>query len=122
MDLTGRMHVVEESGRGVDEVITERLDQVMDELMTLQADAGIDLELSSREVTFDVLVSAANPLSAVAQASSLLRTAVHAAGGGTPDWPGPDEEAWTITLVSVCSKPVPELMPQPEGPLVGAPA
>ncbi len=57
---------------------------------------------------FSVLVEAANPLEAAAEASDILRSAIHEAGGETPDWPGVPHEAWSVRLVSVRSDLVSE--------------
>lgn len=90
-----------------DAVIEDHLDAVMQELIELGAeDPSIELDLTTNSVTFSVLVSARQPIGAAAQASGLVRTAIHAAGGETPDWPNVDSDAWSVTLVSVRSEPV----------------
>lgn len=110
VSLVGRITVSDETGADVtdgrDELIEEHLDQVMDELYNLGA-ADPSIDLSDDIVEFAVLVEAANPLGAVSIASGLLRTAIHAAKGATPDWPtSPDHGAWAVSLVSVRSDPV----------------
>lgn len=109
--LVGRVQVIDRAGNTVHdcaEIIEQHLDQVMDELQHLDAqDPSIDLDLASdNEVAFSVLVEATNPLAAVDQASSVLRSAIHAAQGSTPDWPGASDKAWSVTLVSVRSEAV----------------
>jgi hypothetical protein len=99
----------------VGNAIETHLDAVMEELLHLGAeDTTIDLDLSRQVIEFAVQVSAVNPLGAAAQASGLLRSAIHAAGGATPDWPDPDDEtAWQIQLVSVHSELVEADEPEP---------
>lgn len=85
-------------------VMEEHLDGVMEELFNLGAeDPAIDLELSTGLVLFTVAISAQSPVAAVAQASGLFRTAIHASGGSTPDWPHPESEAWGLRLLDVHS-------------------
>jgi hypothetical protein len=110
--LTGNVFVVDLDGNPVaddEHVIEAHLDQVMDELLDLDAqDPSIDLDrAASNEVAFSVLVEAVNPLDAVNEASGLLRTAIHAASGATPDWPGPSDKEWAVTLVSVSTELIP---------------
>lgn len=109
--LVGEVEVQNGNGESVPDVaeaVESHLDQVMDELENLGAgDPRIDLELAEPVcVAFAVLVDATNPIGAVSQASGLLRTAVHAAGGATPDWPGPYDESWSVRLVGVRSEAV----------------
>jgi len=88
------------------ELIERHLDQVMDELLVLGAtDPSIDL--AENEVTMTVLVAALNPLEATVTASGTIRSAIHAAKGSTPDWPGPDDKAWSVQLLSLSTAPVP---------------
>jgi len=107
VSLSGRIIVpgVEEKvARGL---IEAHLDGVMDELLNLGAqDPDIELDLSTASVAFAVIVTAANPLGAASQASGLLRSAIHTAGGGTPDWPTPPHDAWAIQLLKVSSEVV----------------
>ncbi|MGH9108466.1 MAG: hypothetical protein ACRDY3_03200 [Acidimicrobiales bacterium] len=109
--LVGHIQVTDGDGSEVDEcasIIEAHLDEVMDELSKLDAqDPSIDLDMAAEnEAAFSVLVEAPNPLDAVNHASSQLRAAIHAAQGSTPDWPGPADKAWAMTLVSVRSEPV----------------
>ena len=80
--------------------IEHHLDNVMEELLQLDAlDPTIGLDADT--VEFSVMIEAINPVDAVNRASSTLRTAIHAAGGGTPDWPKVSDEVWGVWLVSV---------------------
>lgn len=112
VSLTGRVRVVsaigQTSAEEVGQIIVAHLDEVMDELLTLDAqDPGIDLDLTECHVTVSVLVNANNPLDAISVASGLIRTAIHKAGGSTPDWSDPDASVWSVVLLSVRSEPVP---------------
>lgn len=90
-------------------VVETHLDEVMAELVGLGTeDVSIDVDLTPEtpEVTFSVVVESANPLAAAHQASGLIRGAIHGAGGYTPDWPSPHDDAWTVTLTGVSSSRV----------------
>jgi hypothetical protein len=84
--------------------VERHLDQVMAELLEIGADdPSIDVDLGAQRVDLAVAVDAANPLDAANTASALIRTAIHAAGGATPDWPAADVGAWAIRLMAVRS-------------------
>ena len=101
-------------------LVEEHLDGVMDELELLGAqDPSIDLDLEGGTVTLGVMVEAANPLLAVMQASGTLRTAIHAAGAATPDWPSPQAEVCSIQLLGVHSERVDAPSLVPDGDLAG---
>lgn len=112
VELDGRITVSDGDGNVVvdaNKIIEEHLDQVMEELIHLGAmDPSIDVDLTVDEaggaVAFSVMVEAGNPIGAASQASGLLRTAIHAAGGATPDWPGPHEEVWACRLIGMRSE------------------
>jgi hypothetical protein len=110
--LVGEISVRNSKGKKVAApaaLIESHLDDVMDELDKLDAaDPRIDLDLVNNSVTFSVLVEAANPIGAVDEASGILRTAIHAAHGATPDWPGRHDQAWAVRLLSLRSDPVVE--------------
>ncbi len=109
--------------RGKTSDIESHLDQVMEELEHLRAgDPSIDATLSDGSVCISVVVDAPNPLDAVTQASGFIRSAIHAAGGGTGDWPDLGDEAWSMRLLSVIAGAVPENDPEPvvEPDLVGS--
>ena len=87
-------------------VIEQHLDNVMEHLLSLDAQDP-SINLSGDEVEMSVLVEAANPIKAVEKASTLLRTAIHHAEGGTPDWPdAKDQKAWSVWLVNLRSDAV----------------
>lgn len=63
------------------------LDQVMAELVRLEAeDASIGVDTSRQYVEVEVSTEADSARQAFEYLISLIRTAVHAAGGTTPDW------------------------------------
>lgn len=98
------MVVVAPAAAAPDAAIEEHLDDVMRELDGLQAvDSSIDLDLSDRSVRFEVLAQAANPIEAVNVASAQIRSAIHAAGGATPDWPTLDAGVWGVQLIASSS-------------------
>ena len=80
--------------------IEHHLDNVMEELLKLDA-LDPTIGLGDDLVDFSVMTEAINPVDAVNKASGTLRTAIHAAGGGTPDWPKVSDEVWGVWLVSV---------------------
>lgn len=67
-------------------------DQVMDCLMDLEAvderlrDSSVSLDAAGRSMTIGLAVQAANYEDGVAHALTSIRTAIHAAGGATPEW------------------------------------
>jgi hypothetical protein len=82
----------------------ELLDSVMEEMLSLGAhDASIEASLGERQVAIFVRVEAPNPIDAIGEASVVIRSAIHAAGGGTPDWPKALDKAWGIQLENVSS-------------------
>lgn len=92
-----------------DDDIVDHLDSVMAELIRLRAeDPSVDLDLENRSVGFQVVVPSTNPIEAVVIASGLIRTAIHAVGGSTPDWPGVDDRVWGIQLVNINADQVPD--------------
>lgn len=105
VSLTGCIYVIDSAGQRVpdeEQVLESHLDTVMEELTLLDArDPAIDLDLSDNSVVMSVMVQAPNPVKAVSEASGFLRTAIHAAGGSTPDWPGQYDKAWEVMLVSL---------------------
>ena len=110
VEFQGRIEATTDEGDVIAplEVIEHHLDNVMDELISLSAsDPIIDADLVGGAVRFGLVVDVSNPLSAVEQASGTLRTAIHAAGGCTPDWPAVDAtHAWGVRLVEVRSAKV----------------
>lgn len=73
--------------------IPDELDLVMSELVALEActeelsDSAVGLDLSEMMAEISVNVSGQPFEQAVATAMVAIRTAIHAAGGRTPEWP-----------------------------------
>lgn len=115
--LDGTIQVTATDGAALDDklvrdAIDAHLDDVMNELLVLGAeDPAINVDFGTRHVTLEVLVEAKNPVGATALASGILRTAIHAAGGHTPDWPNEDESVWSVSLLDISATAVapPEL-------------
>ena len=107
--LCGRIVVRNEDGTVMTDpadTIERHLDDVMDQLIELGAQDP-SIELSEDLVEFSVLVNANDPLLAIPAAGGVLRTAIHAAHGGTPDWPdAANHLAWSVSLVSAAADPV----------------
>jgi hypothetical protein len=65
-------------------------DSVMDELVALEdeciRDADISVNFESREVEISIVVIGDDFDEAAAKADATIRTAIHAAGGHTPEW------------------------------------
>ncbi|MGV1034326.1 MAG: hypothetical protein ACOYBP_03780 [Microbacteriaceae bacterium] len=65
-------------------------DAVMEELLVLEdgalTDSDVSSELSSQMVVISMTATAADFDGAIALADAAIRTAIHAAGGHTPDW------------------------------------
>jgi hypothetical protein len=84
--------------------IVNRIDLVMEELEKLDVvDPMIDLDLGRYALEISVAVEAANPFEAVQQAHLQVRTALHAAEIGTPDWPeiDPYDARWGVVVTHV---------------------
>lgn len=105
VSLTGSIRVIDSNGQRVpdeEQVLESHLDAVMEELTRLEArDPAVDMDLSDNSVVMSIMVQAPNPVDAVSKASGFLRSAIHAAGGSTPDWPGQYDKAWEVMLVSL---------------------
>ncbi|MCM3822463.1 hypothetical protein ACP4TB_29780 [Streptomyces sp. DR3-1] len=77
------------SGRNKEELLEEHLDCVADELMTLEEcnehvhDTSIGAELATGSVEIELMVDGRGP-KALQLAESVVRAAIHAAGGHTP--------------------------------------
>lgn len=108
--LHGRVTVKASDGQAIgdaDEILEQHLDSVMDELGVLDAqDPAIAIEMATGEVQISVLVETSDPVEAVRLASGIIRTAIHAAGGSTPNWPDATDKAWGVVLVSLTADPV----------------
>lgn len=82
--------------------IEAHLDRVMEGLLELHApDASIEAQLSDGCVHISLTVASTNPLDAISEASAIIRSSVHAAGGATPDWPDANHGAWSMQLLGV---------------------
>ena len=76
------------------------LDAVMEELVKLDVtDPSIGGTLSDGDVELSLAVEAETLENATANVFGTIRTAIHAAGGGTPGWPEFRGEAVTAQLV-----------------------
>jgi hypothetical protein len=82
-------------------------DRVMEEFLTLRVDdPGIGVDLQRREVSIGLVAQGEGFEDAVAAGMNAIRTAIHAAGGATPGWLGP-EFSGRLTTVPV-EEPEPE--------------
>jgi hypothetical protein len=80
--------------------LEQALDRVMEELVKLDVtDPSIGGTLSDGDVEFSLAVEADTLEKATASAFGTIRTAIHAAGGGTPGWPEFRGEGVTAQLV-----------------------
>lgn len=68
--------------------------RVMEELLRLEecnsdfTDSAVSTNAGTSTITVELLVlNTADPTTALQRALDLIRTAAHAAGGATPDWP-----------------------------------
>lgn len=106
--VTGRDYSVVLAGtvHGLDRPGLDRFfDQVMEELLRIEAkDPSIDVEFSTASMRISVAVEAANPLEATSKGSGAVRSAIHAAGGGTPDWPAAENLIGAVELTGVKSE------------------
>jgi hypothetical protein len=72
--------------------LSDHVGSVMDELVTLAAcddrlsDPGVSLDLSNGHVEVEIVVTGDTIGQAVDWGNDAIRTAIHAAGGFTPDW------------------------------------
>jgi hypothetical protein len=103
--LSGTIAVTDSNGqepKGVDQLIEAHLDAVMEQFLGIGV-LDPDIELESNRVKFAVMVEANDPDDAIRIASPLVRSAIHGAGGSTPDWPESDNHAWSVeqTTLSV---------------------
>ena len=81
-------------------VIEQQLDRVMEHLLDDErtGDPAIDACLAEGVVVISLAVAAENPVDATNLASMILRAAIHAAGGATPDWPPLRSAEWGMIL------------------------
>lgn len=68
--------------------LEEHLEAVLIELDSLDGitDADMAIDYDEPRVMFSMYVQAEDDSSAIAQVGTAMRTAIHAAGGGTPGW------------------------------------
>jgi len=67
--------------------LERHLEEIQDQLLELDAaDATVSAVLASGEVEISVTVEAPTVDEAAKKGSSVIRTAIHAAGGFTPNW------------------------------------
>lgn len=102
-----------------DAPLDEQADLVMDELLKLEEcnplyrDSGAAVDLDEQVVTLEIAVDTDDMAHALKQAISAFRTAVHAIGGATPDWPTGDDIDGSLAPVyrqqRVLMEPVPSL-------------
>jgi hypothetical protein len=108
--LSGTISVSDEDGNqpgNVGELLTNYLNSVMDEFCTMNVnDPDIELDLNTCSVQFAILVEALDPGAAINAASPLVRSAIHGAGGWTPEWPGADHQSWGVRMISFSARPV----------------
>ena len=80
--------------------LEQALDRVMEELVKLDVtDPSIGGTLSDGDIEFSLAVEADTLEKATASVFGTIRTAIHAAGGGTPGWPEFRGEGVTAQLV-----------------------
>jgi enamine deaminase RidA (YjgF/YER057c/UK114 family) len=108
--LSGTIAVVDDDGNRVPDagdLIEQHLDVVMDALEGMGVgDPDIELDLTDCSVRVAILVVATDPDHAIATASPLMREAIHAAGGSTPDWPDSDHRVWSVRRITLSVSPV----------------
>ena len=81
-----------------EEQILAEVDRVMQELLILEeldagvTDAAVSLDLAARQVVIELTVRGDSFEDAQRNADSSIRCAIHAAGGGTPNW----TDGWKI--------------------------
>lgn len=70
--------------------LDEHTDVVMEQLLALEGadleDSAVGVNLATGRVEIEVVAHGPNFEAAIDVGSSAIRTAIHAAGGSTPDW------------------------------------
>jgi hypothetical protein len=88
--------------------LSAQCDRIMEELVDLGvADPLISGDMATGDVEIFVMVEADSHRAAADKAMAGIRTAIHAAGGGTPDWPRLDETTLRATGTEVADADVP---------------
>lgn len=83
------------AGVDSDGALESKGDRVMSALIDLEsvdprlADSAVSLDAASRIMTIGLVVSGSDYEETVTHALTSIRTAIHAAGGATPDWDAP---------------------------------
>lgn len=96
--------------------IESHLDAAMEELITLGADPDITALLAKGIIEIEVTIEATNASGAVNEGLAVMRTALHASGANTADWPESDDVVqdverghWAVRLAGVEAR-TPELI------------
>lgn len=95
MIVTCEMHFIVTTHDADHASLAAHADEVMNQLLALEAsdpaitDSAIGLDSNSMTAVISVAVEAVSLEQAVGVARSAIRTAIHAAGGATPDWDAP---------------------------------
>lgn len=94
------------SARTDEGTLEGEIDSVMDQLLLLEqadprlSDAALALDLAQHHVEISLAIEAETVDEGVQQAMGAIRTAIHAAGGRTPEWSVGDEstleQAWSL--------------------------
>ena len=86
----GQAKALDDDGRPVPhdpDELDRHLEDIQDQLLELGADdATVSATLASGDVEISVTVEASTLDEATERGSSVIRTAIHAAGGFTPNW------------------------------------
>lgn len=110
VSLVGTIAVSDDQGNtppNIGALLEDHLTDVMDRLIEINAtDPDIELDLTNCGVRLAILVDADDPDKAVAQASPIVRSAIHAAGGSTPEWPDANNNAWSVDQVTLSVRAV----------------
>lgn len=75
------------------EALAQSAQTVMDALLELEgcnselSDAGVAMDASEMTVEVEITASGGDAQESLERAMAAIRTAIHAAGYGTPDWP-----------------------------------
>lgn len=101
-----------DAGPDTDEaqLLEEHLDQVVDELMTLEegderlSDADLSASLAVGDVELSIVVEAANTDEANQIGAGTIRCAIHAAGGATPGWDNAQASTWALDVAETTQR------------------
>lgn len=94
VNCTWSFHIATEQDR--DGIVAE-LDRVMGHLLDLEEadprleDSSLGLDLDTMSVEIGIAAEGETFEDGLATAMGAIRTAIHAAGGSTPDWPSMDD-------------------------------